>query len=103
MGWWIIFPIIFMVFMMLMMFRMISRGGPMGMMGGMGGGHGHGSDAEHRDSGAMAGGDTTSQQSPLEIAERRYASGELTREQFMELTADLQAAGGGARGEERDT
>jgi hypothetical protein len=37
-GWWVIFPIIFMAFMLLMMFRMMGRGGPMGMGGMMGGG-----------------------------------------------------------------
>ncbi len=85
-GWWVIFPIIFMVFMMIMMFRMMGRGGPMGMMGGMGGGHGHGGDDEDRgpsiDGGERGG-------TPLEVAQRRYANGEISRDEFQRIREDL--------------
>ena len=34
---------------------------------------------------------TAPSESPLEIAKRRYAAGEITREQFEDLRRDLQA------------
>ncbi len=86
-GWWVIFPIIFMVFMMIMMFRMMGRGGPMGMMGG---GHRHGANDEDRASRRSQGDGVNSQETPLEIAQRRYASGELSREEFRRIRDDLE-------------
>ncbi len=91
-GWWIIFPIIFMAFMLFMMFRMMGRGGPMGMMGGMGGmggGRRHGADDEDRGSPRSQGDPVNSQETPLEVAQRRYASGELSREEFQRIRDDL--------------
>ncbi len=78
-GWWVIFPLVMMIFMLLMMSRMFfsRRGdspsgsgmgpmcmGPMGDMGGPG--------DENQ----------TADDSALEVLRRRYASGELTDEQF---------------------
>ncbi len=87
MGWWVIFPIIFMVFMMIMMFRMMGRGGPMGMMGG---GHRHDANDEDRALRRSQGDRVNSQETPLEIAQRRYASGELSREEFQRIRDDLE-------------
>ena len=88
-GWWVIFPIIFMVFMMVVMFRMMGHGGPMGMMGGMGGGRRHGAEDEDRASRRSQGDRVNSQETPLAIAQRRYASGELSREEFQRIRDDL--------------
>ncbi len=88
-GWWVIFPIIFGVFMMIMMFRMMGRGGPMGMMGGMGGGHRHGADDEDRASSRSQGRSVESGETALEVAQRRYASGEISREEFQRIRDDL--------------
>lgn len=85
-GWWVIFPIIFMVFMMLMMFRMMGRGGMMGMMGG---GRRHGADDDSRGSGQSNRREVGAQESPLEVAQRRYASGEISREEFQRIRDDL--------------
>jgi putative membrane protein len=87
-GWWVIFPIIFMVFMMVVMFRMMGRGGPMGMMGGMGGGHRHGADDEDA-SRRSQGRSVESRETPLAVAQRRYASGEISREEFQRIRDDL--------------
>ena len=73
-GWWIVFPIIFIVF---MMFRMMSRGGPMGMVGG---GRRHGADDEDHASRRSQGRSVESPETPLEVAQRRYASGEISRD-----------------------
>ncbi len=88
-GWWIIFPIIFGAFMLIMMFRMMGRGGPMGMMGGMGGGHRHGADDEDRASSRPQSRSVESPATPLEVAQRRYASGEISREEFQRIRDDL--------------
>lgn len=85
-GWWVIFPIVFMTFMLIMMFRMMSGGGPMGMMGG---GHRHGSGDEPRASGPSNPGGGEAQESPLDVAQRRYASGEISREEFHRIRDDL--------------
>ncbi len=88
-GWWIIFPIVFMVFMMIMMLRMMSGGGPMGMMGIMGGGRGHESNDEARGSGPTSRDSGEANESPLEVAQRRYAGGEISREEFQHIRDDL--------------
>ncbi len=78
-----------MVFMMIIMFRMMGRGGPMGMMGGMGGGHRHGADDEHHASRRSQGRGVESPETALEVAQRRYASGEISREEFQRIRDDL--------------
>ena len=93
-----VFPILFpMVFMLIMMSRMMSsrsrsprRGGPMGMMGGMMGGVNHGSadDADDGNRHSRSGGGERGE-TPLEVAQRRYASGEISREEFQRIREDL--------------
>ena len=87
----IIFPILFPIgFMMLMMSRMRpSRFGPFGMMGAMGGmSHGdHEADDENRRPRIDGGHGET----PLEVAQRRYASGEISREEFKRIREDMEA------------
>ncbi len=86
-GWWAIFPLVAMIFMMLMMSHMfLSRrtgsGGGSGMgpmcMGPTGGMSGH--DDEHQ----------TADDSALGVLRRRYASGELTDEQFDTMRDKLE-------------
>ena len=86
MGWWIIFPIVFMAFMLFMMLRMMSGGGPMGMMGG---GHQHGTDVESQSPRQSTRGGSDANESPIEVARRRYASGEISREEFQRIRDDL--------------
>lgn len=86
-GWWVIFPIVFMTFMLIMMFRMMSGGGPMGMM--RGGGHQHGTNDEPRGSRPPNRDGGEAQESPLDVAQRRYASGEISREEFHRIRDDL--------------
>jgi len=89
----ILFPIIFP--MGFMMFFMMRRGGPMGMM--MGGHDRHSPDAHrplsrptpaerppHDDS-------ATQSESPIEVAQRRYAAGEISRNEFQRIREDLGA------------
>ena len=86
----LVFPILFpIVFPMgFMMFFMMRRGGPMGMM--MGGrprrSRGGRSDLEGR--GEQEGGGTDLE-TPLEVAQRRYAAGEISREEFWHIREDL--------------
>ncbi len=69
-GWWI-FPVIMMIFMMIMMSgRMGFR--PPWMRG---------SDEHHRES--------TDPETPLEILKKRYAKGEITKEEFDQMKTDL--------------
>lgn len=90
---WMVFPIIFLVFMLIMMTRMMGlwgggrRGGarmgpagmgPMGMMG----------DDDHDDGNR----DRERGENALDILRRRYASGEITDEQFDAMRSRL---GGG--------
>jgi putative membrane protein len=82
-GWWVIFPIIFMTFMLIMMFMAMRGGGPMGMMGG---GHRHGADDEAEARGRDR---REASETPLEVAQRRYASGEISREEFQRIRDDL--------------
>jgi putative membrane protein len=85
MGWWVIFPIIFMAFMLLMMFRMMGRGGPMGMMGG----GRHDMNKGNRPSNRPSGRDAESPETPLDVAQRRYANGEISRDEFLRIRDDL--------------
>ncbi len=72
-GMWVIFPIIMLVFMFIFMSRMFGRGsfGP----------RNHDSS---RDSG-----EATQFETPLGILERRYARGEITKEEFDQMKQDL--------------
>jgi uncharacterized membrane protein len=94
-GWWIFFPILFAVFMVVAIVRMLGGNNPlrmmgmMGMMGGMRGGHGHGDDGGDggsRPPGGESGGPT---ETPLQAAQRRYANGEISREEFQRIRDDL--------------
>jgi uncharacterized membrane protein len=86
-GWWTIFPLVMMIFMLLMMSRMFfsrrtGSGGRSGMgpicMGPMGGMSGHGDEHETADNSALG------------LLRRRYASGELTDEQFDMMREKLE-------------
>ena len=113
----LVFPILFpIVFPMgLMLFFMMRRGGPMGMM--MGGRPGRsrgdvdrpprrsrgdrgepegrgdresgGSDLEGGGDPAGGAGGGSDLESPLEVARRRYAAGEISREEFWRIREDL--------------
>ena len=89
----ILFPIIFP--MGFMMFFVMRRGGPMGMMMG---GHSRSTRSSveppprssrggraDRESGA------THAESPLEVAQRRYAAGDISRDEFQRIRKDLDA------------
>ena len=72
-GWWI-FPIIMCIIMMVFVFFVFGRGGfrPPWMQG---------SDRNPRRS--------TGTETPLELLKKRYARGEITREEFEEMKRDL--------------
>ena len=89
----ILFPILFpIVFPMgLMLFFMMRRGGPMGLMmggrprrtrGGRADLEGRGDEGERESGGSEL-------ESPLEVACRRYAAGEISREEFWRMREDL--------------
>lgn len=91
----LVFPILFpLIFPMgFMMFFMLRRGGPMGMMMG---GHQHGPPADDRPPPGSPRaeptaheGTTPTAETPLEIAQRRYAAGEISRAEFLRLREDL--------------
>lgn len=72
-GWWIIFPIIGILVMLTFMFIMMRRSDFMGMR--------RDSRSEPREiSGA---------ESPLEILKKRYAEGEISKEEYEEMKRDL--------------
>ncbi|MEE8337546.1 MAG: SHOCT domain-containing protein [Dehalococcoidia bacterium] len=85
---WILFPLVFPILfpilfpMLTMMFWMMaSRSGPFGMMSSRGGSS-RGEEPRPRDAGGGA-------ESPLETAQRRYAAGEISREEFQRIRDDL--------------
>lgn len=89
----LVFPILFpLIFPMgFMMFFMIRRGGPMGMMGG------HQSHHDERPPPSRSRAEPTAHEgttpiaeTPLEIAQRRYAAGEISRSEFLSLREDLE-------------
>ena len=90
----ILFPIIFP--MGFMMFFMMRRGGPMGMMMG---GHQPPPPDDHRPltrptppERPPGSGDTLPHpETPLEVAQRRYAAGEISRNEFQRIREDLGA------------
>ncbi len=77
---WEIFPIIGLIFMVVMLFFMFGSSGPFASRRS-GWGPGDGPDRQ-------AGGGT---ERPLDILQRRYAAGEITREQYEEMRRDLLA------------
>ncbi len=85
---WILFPLLFpilfpIVFPMLtmMFWMMASSSGPFAMMSSGGRGN-RGEEPRQRDAGGGA-------ESPLETAQRRYAVGEISREEFQRIRDDL--------------
>lgn len=72
-GFFWIFPLIFIVACLFMMFGM-RRGG----MGCMGMGHGSHEDKDEK------------KESPVDIAKRRYASGEIDKEEYQSILSDLE-------------
>ncbi len=73
-GWWII-PIIMCIIMMSFFFLMSGRRGfrPPWL---------HGSDRDHPES--------KESESPLDILKKRYAKGEITKEEFEQIKGDLE-------------
>ncbi len=77
-GPWFVFPIIGLLAMLVVLAFVFGPRGPFGHFGGRGGWGGP------SDRGASGGED------PLDILKRRYARGEITREQFEQMRRDLQ-------------
>ncbi len=89
MGWWIIFPILFGAFLLVAIFRMLGGDNPLRMIGmtaGARGGDRHGEDGGTRRSEGDGDG---SLEMPLAAAQRRYANGEISREEFQRIRDDL--------------
>jgi hypothetical protein len=91
MGWWIS-PFLFAAFMLVAIFRMLGGDNPlrmMGMMGGTRGGDGHGVVGEGGGSRPSSGDSDLPAETPLQAAQRRYANGEINREEFQRIREDL--------------
>ncbi len=73
MGIWIVFPITILVFMLIFMSRMFGRG----------------SFGPKNDDSSRHSGKATPSETPLGILERRYARGEITKEEFDQMKQDL--------------
>lgn len=73
-GWWII-PMIICIFMMIFAFKFFSKGGfrPPRM-------HGFNEDSSK----------STELESPLDLLKKRYAKGEISREDFEQMKKDLE-------------
>jgi putative membrane protein len=76
-GPWFIFPVMGLVLMVAFLFLVFGPRGPFAHMGGWGSGHGR------SDPGPPG-------ERPLEILKRRYARGEITREQFEQMRRDIE-------------
>lgn len=89
----IIFPIIFPI--AFMWFMMLRHGGPFGMM--MGRSHRLRGESEpsaravDRRRQPDEGSGSERRERPLEVAQRRYAAGEISREEFQRIREDLEA------------
>ncbi len=89
-GAWIIFPIIMIPTMMIFMYFMFVRGGRGPWQGSGGDLHGPGHHRESRsthDSGEDRPAGVAER--PLDILNRRYATGEITKEEFDQMKQDL--------------
>lgn len=90
MGWWIFFPILFAAFMLVGIFRMLVGDNPLRMMGiGTRGGTTAGAVGEDGGSRPSGGDSDGSAETPLQAAQRRYANGEINREEFQRIRDDL--------------
>ena len=72
-GWWIIFPIFGFLIMIIFMVMMMSRGG---FMSDWRGSWGRGSESKELES-------------ALDILKKRYANGEMSKEEFDQIKKDL--------------
>jgi putative membrane protein len=76
-GFWFIFPIIGLVMMIVVLFLVFWPRGPFAHFGPRG------------SWGGPSGGSATAGESALDILKRRYARGEITREQFDQIRRDV--------------